>query len=44
MPFPDAARAVVTEGESPGLSLECGVNHPVGGPKAAWFASIGIRR
>jgi hypothetical protein len=39
MPFPDAERAVVTEEKVRDYLLN--PNHPVGGPKAAWFASIG---
>jgi hypothetical protein len=39
MPFPDAERAVVTEEKVHDYLLN--PNHPVGGPKAAWFASIG---
>lgn len=39
MPFPDAERAVVTEEKVCDYLLN--PNHPVGGPKAAWFASIG---
>lgn len=39
MPFPHADRAVVTEEKVRDYLLN--PNHPVGGPKAAWFASIG---
>ncbi len=39
MPFPDADRAVVTEEKVRDYLLNS--NHPVGGPKAGWFASIG---
>lgn len=39
MTFPDADRAVVTEEKVRDYLLN--PNHPVGGPKAAWFASIG---
>jgi hypothetical protein len=39
MPFPDAERAEVTEDKVRDYLLN--PNHPVGGPKAAWFASIG---
>jgi hypothetical protein len=39
MPFPDAENAVVSEAKVRDYLLNA--NHPVGGPKAAWFASIG---
>jgi hypothetical protein len=39
MPFPDAQRAVVTKEKARDYLLN--PNHPVGGSKAAWFASIG---
>jgi hypothetical protein len=39
MPFPDAEHAVVSEAKVRDYLLNA--NHPVGGPKAAWFASIG---
>lgn len=39
MPFPDAERAVVTEEKVRDYLLN--PSHPIGGPKAAWFASIG---
>lgn len=41
MAFPDAERAVVPEEKIRDYLLN--LNHPVGGPKAAWFASIGYR-
>ncbi|MEX1027794.1 MAG: DUF6883 domain-containing protein [Candidatus Paceibacterota bacterium] len=39
MPFPDAEHAIVTEAKVRDYLLN--PNHPVGGPKAVWFASIG---
>jgi hypothetical protein len=39
MPFPDAEHAVVTQDKVCGYLLNPA--HPIGGPKAAWFASIG---
>ena len=39
MPFPDAEHAIVTEEKLREYLLN--LDHPVGGPKAAWFASIG---
>ena len=39
MPFPDAEHAVVSEAKIRDYLLNA--NHPVGGPKAAWFATIG---
>lgn len=39
MPFPDAEHAIVTQEKLCGYLLNRA--HPVGGPKAAWFASIG---
>ncbi len=39
MPYPDAEHAIVTEAKVRDYLLN--PNHPVGGPKAAWFASIG---
>lgn len=39
MPFPDAEHAIVTEKKVCDYLLNS--SHPVGGPKAAWFASIG---
>ncbi len=39
MPFPDVEHAVVTQDKVCGYLLNPA--HPVGGPKAAWFASIG---
>ncbi len=39
MPFPDAEHAIVTEEKVCDYLLK--PSHPVGGPKAAWFASIG---
>lgn len=39
MPFPDAEHAMVTEEKVHDYLLNA--NHPVGGPKATWFASIG---
>ena len=39
MPFPDAEHAIVTEVKVRDYLLN--PNHPVGGPKATWFASIG---
>ena len=39
MPFPDAEHAVVTQDKACDYLLN--PTHPVGGPKAAWFASIG---
>ncbi len=39
MPFPDAEHAIVTEEKVCDYLLN--PSHPVGGPKAAWFASIG---
>jgi hypothetical protein len=39
MPFPDAEHAIVTEEKVRDYHLN--PNHPVGGPKATWFASLG---
>ena len=39
MPFPDAEHAIVAEEKARDYLLNR--NHPVGGPKATWFASIG---
>ena len=39
MPFPDAEHAIVTEEKVRDYLLN--PNHPVGGPKATWFASLG---
>ena len=39
MSFPDAEHAMVTEEKL--LDYLLNPNHPVGGPKATWFASIG---
>lgn len=39
MPFPDADRAVVPEEKLREYLLNA--SHPVGAPKAAWFASVG---
>ena len=39
MPFPDAEHAIVTREKLCDYLLNPA--HPVGGPKAAWFASIG---
>ena len=39
MPFPDAEHAIVAEEKVRDYLLNAG--HPVGGLKAAWFASIG---
>jgi len=39
MPFPDAEHAVATEEKVRDYLLN--PNHPVGGPKATWFASLG---
>ena len=39
MPFPDAEHAIVGEDKVRDYLLN--PNHPVGGPKATWFASIG---
>ena len=39
MPFPDVEHAVVTQEKACDYLLN--PTHPVGGPKAAWFASIG---
>ena len=39
MPFPDAEHAIVTQEKLCDYLLNAA--HPVGGPKAAWFASIG---
>ena len=39
MPFPDAEHAVVAKEKL--LDYLLNPNHPVGGPKAAWFASLG---
>jgi hypothetical protein len=42
MAFPDAEISVVTEDKLCDYLLN--PSHPVGGPKAAWFASIGYTR
>lgn len=42
MAFPDAELSVVTEDKLCNYLLN--YSHPVGGPKAAWFASIGYTR
>ena len=42
MSFPDAEKAVVTKDKLCDYLLNS--SHPVGGPKAAWFASIGYTR
>jgi hypothetical protein len=39
MPYPDAEHAIVSEAKVCDYLLN--PTHPVGGPKAAWFASIG---
>lgn len=39
MPFPDAEHAVVTEEKVCDYLLD--LSHPVGGPKAVWFLSLG---
>ncbi|MEO2032054.1 MAG: DUF6883 domain-containing protein [Planctomycetaceae bacterium] len=39
MPFPDAEHAIVTGEKVRDYLLN--PNHPVGGPKATWFASLG---
>jgi hypothetical protein len=39
MPFPDAARAVVTKEKVCDYLLN--LAHPIGGPKAVWFRSLG---
>ena len=39
MPFPDAEHAVVAEEKVRDYLLN--PNHPVGGPKTKWFASLG---
>ena len=39
MPFPDAEHAIITQEKLCDYLLNPA--HPVGGPKAAWFASIG---
>ena len=39
MPFPDAEHAIVTQEKLCDYLLNPA--HPVGGPKAAWFATIG---
>ena len=39
MPFPDAEHAIVSEEKARDYLLN--LNHPVGGPKAAWFISLG---
>ena len=42
MAFPDAENSIVTEDKLCDYLLNS--SHPVGGPKAAWFASIGYTR
>ena len=42
MAFPDAENSIVTEDRLCDYLLN--PSHPVGGPKAAWFASIGYAR
>jgi len=42
MAFPDAENSIVTEDKLRDYLLN--PSHPVGGPKAAWFASIGYTR
>ena len=42
MAFPDAENSIVTEDKLCDYLLN--PSHPVGGPKAAWFASIGYTR
>ena len=42
MAFPDAENAIVTEDKLCDYLLN--PSHPVGGPKAAWFASLGYTR
>lgn len=42
MAFPDAELSIVTEDKLCDYLLN--PSHPVGGPKAAWFASIGYTR
>jgi len=39
MPFPNAEYAIVTQEKL--IDYLLNLTHPVGGPKAAWFASIG---
>ena len=39
MPFPDADHAIVAEEKVRDYLLN--PNHPIGGPKATWFASLG---
>ncbi|MCC6227424.1 MAG: hypothetical protein IT195_13610 [Microthrixaceae bacterium] len=39
MPFPDADNAIITQEKL--LDYLLNPAHPVGGPKAAWFASLG---
>ncbi|MEI8021186.1 MAG: DUF6883 domain-containing protein [Schlesneria sp.] len=39
MPFPDAEHAIITQEKLCDYLLNPA--HPVGGPKAAWFASVG---
>ncbi len=42
MAFPDAENSIVTEDKLCDYLLNA--SHPVGGPKAAWFTSIGYTR
>jgi hypothetical protein len=42
MAFPDAENSIVTEDKLCDYLLN--PSHPVGGPKAAWFASIGYTK
>ena len=42
MAFPDAENSIVTEDKLCDYLLN--PSHPVGGPKAAWFAAIGYTR